>query len=236
MPHDGHALKEGGEGIPLSQYDLAEVQLGFSGVCMSIMEVEQGMGKLSDADTEAMVHVWRFIGWHLGILDDFNVCSSAQGLHDCLEDYMRWTPSRFLTCREATHHLQLAEVAGFGRHAFLGERYYEALLVGLQDSRCPGISYVRFQPLPGLPLVAKFLVRLCGTRLVNAVLRTVLLMARTRLRYAPGLDVWSRQYVSPVIAKLFDSILWPLVSIAMRTVLPLRQRPSLKDSRTTKAL
>lgn len=227
---------EEGEGIPLSQYDLAEVQLGFSGVCLSIMEVELGMGKLPEADVEAMVHVWRLIGWHLGILDEFNVCSSVPLLRDCMSDYMVWIPQRFLTCREATHHLQDAVVRGFGQHAILGERYFEGLLVALQDSRHPGISYVRSTPLDGMPAVAKFLLRLCGTRPVNAILRTVLLLARKRLQYMPHFDAWLRRNVSPIIGKILDLAVWPAVSLLMRVLLPLWQIRAVRAARGKRAL
>merc|ERR1719343_1144223 len=101
-----------------------------------------------------MVHVWRLIGWHLGILDEFNTCTSLEVLEQCVEDYMVWTPRRFLTCREATHELQLSVVRGFGTYIILGERYFEALMKAGESSRFAGLSYVRFRPLPGLvPIV-----------------------------------------------------------------------------------
>eukprot|EP00932_Pfiesteria_piscicida_P023113 SRR837773.9849.p2 GENE.SRR837773.9849~~SRR837773.9849.p2 ORF type:complete len:203 (-),score=52.17 SRR837773.9849:59-646(-) len=183
-----------------------------------------------------MVHVWRLIGWHLGIRDEFNVCASVSLMQDCLDDYMVWVPQRFLTCREATHHLQDAVVRGFGRHAILGERYFEGLLVALQDSRHPGICYVRTTPLPGLPSVAKHLLIFCGTRFFNAILRYALLLARWRLEHVPRLDAWLRQRLSPVISRFLDWVVWPTVSLIMRILLPLRQLRALRGARAKRAL
>ena len=51
------------EGVAVSQYDLAEVQMGFSSVCLSIMEHELNIEPLSRTEKEAMVHCWRVIGY-----------------------------------------------------------------------------------------------------------------------------------------------------------------------------
>ena len=69
-----------GEGIALSQYDVGEVQLGFTAVCISLIEKELGVGAFSPADKEALVHMWRLVGYHLGIRDEYNICNSVS---DC---------------------------------------------------------------------------------------------------------------------------------------------------------
>jgi hypothetical protein len=116
--HTGHVFdRSRGEGIALSQYDLGEVLLGFTGACLAIMENDMGMGRFAPADREAMVHVWRLIGWHLGILDEFNVADSVERVDACWADYMEWTPLRLTTCRPPTHALQRSVMQGFGTRA-----------------------------------------------------------------------------------------------------------------------
>jgi hypothetical protein len=94
-----------GEGTPLSQYDMGEVLLGFSAVCLAIMEHALGL-QLTEEERGAMVATWRLIGHHLGIRDEYNVCASLARLDACFADYMEHTPQRLRTCREATHALQ----------------------------------------------------------------------------------------------------------------------------------
>ena len=84
-----------GEGQALSQYDLAEVQMGFSTICLSIMEQELSSGPFSDADRADMIYCWRLIGWHLGIEDEFNACSDYEDSCGLFEEYMFWTKQRF---------------------------------------------------------------------------------------------------------------------------------------------
>ena len=65
-------------------------------------------------------HCWRLIGYHLGILDEFNVCASMPELERCLGDYMEWTPARLRTCRASTHELQHAVCDAFGVNTGMG--------------------------------------------------------------------------------------------------------------------
>ena len=48
-------------GVPLSQYDLALTQLGFSTICLDVIETDLNVA-LSEEDQEAWIHTWRFIG------------------------------------------------------------------------------------------------------------------------------------------------------------------------------
>jgi len=209
--------REAGEGVALSQYDLGEVQLGFSAVCLSVMETELAMGPLPRGDREAMVHMWRLVGWHLGIQDRFNVCNSLDDLEACFEDYMRWTPQRLRTCRECTHTLQLAAVQGFGQHLFAGQRYWEGFLAALQDFRGMEIPYVRVRPLPGMVAFVRLRWAVVGrSARVNAFLcRFVTLMRETR-RGRPVLADWIETFVSPKVAAVNDSVVWRLLSLSAR--------------------
>jgi len=211
--------REKGEGIALSQYDMGEVQLGFSAVCLSIMEKEMGMGPLPPSDREAMVHVWRLIGWHLGIQDRFNVCNSVEGMAACFEDYMEWTPQRLRTCRESTHLLQLAAVQGFGTHLALGKRYWEGFLSSLQDVRGVQVLYVRVRPLPGMAAVARMRMELVGkSSTFNSVLSRVIVLMRETRRQRPKLADWFQTALAPKVAAVNDAVVWRLLSVAVRLV------------------
>lgn len=119
--------RDHGEGIPLSQYDMAEVQLGFTIVCLIIMTKVIGR-KLSRDQLIPMIHMWRLIGWHLGILDEFNCCNSLSHLEDLYDDYMYWTPLRYATSRESTYTLRRYVCDAFGSGTGLGVHYWEGYL------------------------------------------------------------------------------------------------------------
>jgi len=138
------------EGVAVSQYDLAEVQMGFSIICYSIMETELGATPLSTAEKKAMLHCWRLIGYHLGILDEYNTCTSLPVAEALCEEYLLWTPARLTTCRESTHELQRLCCEGLGKFTPLGVNYYKGFLCSLQKARFWNLPYVRIEPLQGV--------------------------------------------------------------------------------------
>lgn len=100
-----------------------------------------------------MIHCWRLIGWHLGILDEFNICTSEEKLQSYFDDYMRWTPHRLKTCRSSTHKLQFATCHSFGRYTGVGEQLFFGLVTSLEHSR--GIS-VPYSKIKSYPYMRKF--------------------------------------------------------------------------------
>eukprot|EP00392_Amoebophrya_sp_AT5.2_P003489 g3494.t1 len=92
-------------GVPLSQYDVAEVQLVFSGLCISIFEAELSFGapsaKLTAGDKRDMVHCWRFIGFLLGVQDEYNVCESVEVMETYLQEFLLFMPQRVRTARSS---------------------------------------------------------------------------------------------------------------------------------------
>lgn len=223
--------RDDGEGIPLSQYDMAEVQLGFTGVCLTLLEKEILMRRLPDADREAMVHVWRLIGWHLGIKDQFNVCSSVKDLDAYLEDFMLWTPQRLRTCREATHTLQLAAIAGFGKHTGLGVRYWEGFLAMLQTvNGSSNIHYMRVQPLPSMTDFAHGRLKTLGSSDArNEFASRYIVMMRELWRNKPGLANWVSNRLAPLIAAVHDYVIWRIISAALQVVALIRLRRQPKS-------
>ena len=51
---------------------------------LSVIEGEFGYGKFHPDDKSDMVHCMRYVGYHLGILDDFNICESVEALDEYL--------------------------------------------------------------------------------------------------------------------------------------------------------
>ncbi|CAD7975057.1 unnamed protein product [Amoebophrya sp. A25] len=147
-------------GVPLSQYDLAEVQLVFSGLCLSIFDNEMNFNPLEDIEVtvgtrkkkkrgkpslltpqekQDMVHCWRFLGFLLGIEDEFNVCESVEKMELYVEEFLIFMPQRLRTARVSAFHLRDAAITGFGQWAGLGSGFYEALfLTACRSSRLTG--------------------------------------------------------------------------------------------------
>jgi hypothetical protein len=62
-------------GVPINQEDLCATLLGFSLSTLKGMELMRA-SPLSTRQREAYMHLWRFIGWVMGISDEHNPCSS----------------------------------------------------------------------------------------------------------------------------------------------------------------
>ena len=63
-------------GLPINQEDMVGTLLSFSS---NVLETIQRMtGRLTRADEEAYLHLWRYIGHLIGVRDAFNPCSSLE--------------------------------------------------------------------------------------------------------------------------------------------------------------
>lgn len=125
--HEEELKEHSAYGLPLSQYDMACVHLDFCMLSWSVLEVELGFGKLPRDDMEAVVHLWRLIGYHLGIQDSYNICSD--GLEVCeqyLEEWMLWMPRTIETARPEAGELRDAVLGGFGMTTGMPERIWRA--------------------------------------------------------------------------------------------------------------
>ena len=143
------------QGIPLSQYDLAEVLLGFSAVTVLVLQQDFGFGTFPFRQRQDMYHCWRYIGWHLGILDEFNVCASTENLERDLDEYLVWTKLRLLTCRQSTHELQSSTCEAFGKYTGIGTQWYRAMVVYLQTVRAWNVRYSDITARPCLDKVVR---------------------------------------------------------------------------------
>ncbi|KAF4687163.1 hypothetical protein FOZ60_004257 [Perkinsus olseni] len=74
-------------GVPVSQYDLAIVLLAFSGMAVDYVKNDFGFDEMSRSDIDAYIHLWRYIGWLLGIADRYNPCGSVGRCSELLADF-----------------------------------------------------------------------------------------------------------------------------------------------------
>jgi len=114
-------------GVPLSQYDLALTQLGFSTICLDVIETDLNVA-LSEEDQEAWIHTWRFIGYLLGIEDDFNACTSQRKGEILMQEFYSWVPVLTAHHRRSSLELYHATVRGIGTYTGLGVNLLAALM------------------------------------------------------------------------------------------------------------
>ena len=188
------------------------------------MEEELGVGTFSKEDKADMLYCWRYIGYHLGILDEYNSCNSLEDAEALFEEYMKWTPARFDSCRPSTIELQRKCCDGFGKYTGIGIQYFEAFLCSTQTSEARGwnTEYVSVRPFWGVKDVVDAWLRLVGTPKVNKALSHGTVAVRELFQNQP--EVAKRRtsrnsYVSVVM----DYVTWPLLSILFQLVRFLRQ-------------
>ncbi|KAH9258694.1 hypothetical protein BASA81_003196 [Batrachochytrium salamandrivorans] len=108
-------------GMALSQYDMAEVMLGFAGILPVILESDMGL-KFTRQQRQDLCHCWRLIGYHLGLQDEYNCCNSLEDMEDMVMEFMSFTPVRWCTARPSTFELQRTAIEGFGKYNRVGAR------------------------------------------------------------------------------------------------------------------
>ena len=72
---DGLAWDVATYGVPINQEDMAATLLAFSYNVLIGLEVLRGDRPLPQADQEAYLHLWRYIGFLLGVRDEYNPCA-----------------------------------------------------------------------------------------------------------------------------------------------------------------
>ena len=202
--------KESGEGIPLSQFDMAIVQLAFSGICLQIMQKHIGL-ILSDSEIEAMTHTWRLIGWHLGILDDYNICSSVKYMNECLDDFNEWKLPLLTTCRESTYKLQKAFIIGFGKYVFFGVEFYNAYIVTTEEMIYQ-LKLTKFKQLPYMNIIIMSIFNLFKSSFGNYIYKTIFVYLYRNVQYQSKFTNKIRIYLSLCISTLMDNLIWPFIS------------------------
>ncbi|GBG33981.1 Hypothetical Protein FCC1311_102042 [Hondaea fermentalgiana] len=198
-----------GEGVALCQLDMAEVQLGFSGICMEIIERDFGAGPISQEDAEAMAHCWRLIGYHLGIMDEYNVCRSLEDLRACVDDFMAFTPRRFQTMRPATAELRRTAMEGFGMETGLGTGFWHGLFLTYLHSAQYDLKQLTPEVVvhPGMGIVAHLYIQLFRFDTISAVMGRILLADRDAYEKDP--DTAKRKAaLRKSLARFHDVFVW----------------------------
>ena len=110
--------------IPINQEDLLITLLGFSFSVLYCMEERMHM-PISDDDKHAYLHLWRYIGWVIGIDDDHLIYLSSYRLARVISEsifYHFYLPSP--TSRHLVHHSLIAvythTIAPMSLHFYLG--------------------------------------------------------------------------------------------------------------------
>lgn len=204
-----------GEGIPLCQLDMAEVQLGFSGICMEFLQNELGAGPLTEADARAMVHCWRLIGYHLGIMDDYNVCNSLEGMYACVDDFMAFTPRRLETLRPSTAELRRTAMEGFGIETGLGTGFWQGAFQLVFETPRVDISHLRpvsAQAYPGMNYIARLYIQAFHSDWIARLLDRLLIASRDSFERDP-VGAKRKLEVRRVVARFHDRWVWRLAGL-----------------------
>eukprot|EP01065_Artemidia_motanka_P027284 TRINITY_DN32505_c0_g1_i1.p1 TRINITY_DN32505_c0_g1~~TRINITY_DN32505_c0_g1_i1.p1 ORF type:complete len:432 (+),score=149.55 TRINITY_DN32505_c0_g1_i1:67-1296(+) len=199
-----------GEGVPLSQYDLAEVLMGFGIICLNLMEELLGRDTTRSEKAD-MLSVMRVVGWHLGVDDEYNTCVNLDEADSMYDEYMSYTPQRFRTCRESTHDLQYNVAAGFGETLPLGKQFWFGFTVNTSKARQLEVDYVRLRTLPGVLSWVETLTDAFRHDTVVALVSKGLVMERELFRTNPA-EVRRRHRITAKIAAFSDKVTWPLLS------------------------
>jgi len=109
-----------GEGIALSQYDMAEVQMAFGAIAPIVAEKEMNSVPLTRREREDLCHAWRVVGYLLGIQDEYNICNDLDEMTALVDEWLQWVPRRLQTARKETLELQAAAIAGSGLYSGFG--------------------------------------------------------------------------------------------------------------------
>jgi len=201
------------QGVPLSQYDMAEVLLVFSGVAPSVVHREMGVPPLAADDRDALCHTWRLIGRWLGIADEFNPCASLEEMDAMVAEMLALAPARARGCGASALALQDAALTGLGQYTALGVEFQLAMLRATCAARGLSSAHVGRQSVLGMDLLGPFLLRAVGSAPGNWVLTNATLLVRRGWISNPG----AQRALLPVLkaaSRVFDGLVWPMVGAA----------------------
>ncbi|KAL3899422.1 MAG: hypothetical protein SGPRY_012642 [Prymnesium sp.] len=185
-------------GVPVNQEDMAVTLLAFS--LNVIIGCEIILGVKLPADTQqAYLHLWRYIGWLMGVDDDCNPCRSMDEARAWLQSitmhilepdelsirlahHMLRAPAEYRREREGGNTTSGAMAdAGLPQESAMGKRAYNSYVIRAQFTRIlvgdalgdalqlPFVPTARYRARRFL-LVMRVYGRLCGLPLVGGLL------------------------------------------------------------------
>jgi hypothetical protein len=129
-------------GVPLSQYDLAMTLLGFSSVAMSYMIDDYGVD-MTLQNREDLTHFWRYIGYHIGIREEFNSCSTATEADQMAREMFSFSLIFAKGARASTPLLSQSLMKGFGKHTGVPNSVLVAFPVIVGENRSWNLDVLR---------------------------------------------------------------------------------------------
>ena len=111
-------------GMPINQEDMMVTLLSFSMSILETIEKVAVKGTLSSADEDAYIHLWRYIGYLIGVNEDINPCTDKNRAGGLLESAIRHLLQPDKRSGELARHL-LRSVAGRSPTYFSYETHSE---------------------------------------------------------------------------------------------------------------
>jgi len=200
------------EGVALSQYDMAEVQMAFAAVAPIIAEREMKCAPLTYRQKRDLCHTWRVVGYFLGIQDRYNVCASLHTMNDLVEDWLLWVPRRLQTCRPVTFDLQRAAIAGFGQYTGAGSEFFWGLLHASCSNSDFELDYLQQPALTGLKGFGRSALTVMGYAPVNWVAGKAFARMRDEFETNPQRQAKMKPVLSAV-GRVQDTLVWRVVGL-----------------------
>jgi hypothetical protein len=118
-------------GVPLSQYDLALVQMAFCAMTLYFVE-HQCFVTLEVREKADYCHLWRFIGHLLGIEHRYNIAVDCVTAERAFQEFLSIVPLLNKSVRPCCTALVRGTVDGFGVYTTASKDFYASLLYGAE--------------------------------------------------------------------------------------------------------
>jgi hypothetical protein len=143
-------------GVPLSQYDLALVQMAFCAMTLYFVE-HHSMVTLGAKAKADYCHLWRVLGHMLGIEDRYNIATDAAVAERMFAEFLAIVPLLNKSVRPCCTALARGTVDGFGVFTVASKAFFLSLLYGA-ELRIPHLSAAWVGVKPPNPRYAAFVI------------------------------------------------------------------------------
>lgn len=143
-------------GVPMSQYDLALVQMAFCAMTIYFVE-HHSMVTLGAKAKADYCHLWRVIGHLLGIEDRYNIATDAAVAERMFAEFLAIVPILSKSVRPCCTALARGTVDGFGVYTVASKAFFLSLLYGA-ELRIPHLSAAWVGVKPPEPRYAAFVI------------------------------------------------------------------------------
>jgi hypothetical protein len=148
---DNVAREQGGleaVGVPLSQYDMALVQMAFCSLTLDVLQRECRVS-LTLQERADYVHLWRYIGHVLGIESKYNIATDVATATRCFDEFLSAVPPLSRYPRPASVQLVHSSVRAFATYTLASREFFASLLHGLVRDDLPlSVEWCGIEPPP----------------------------------------------------------------------------------------